>query len=371
MNGVATDARPRGDKAAPDDFSAALASLRGDRVINRRALVARAALIGMSAMSLRVVAQRKGAVPRVALVYNNGSLAEVAGPGPLGTSDQAFIHGLRDLGYIEGRTIIIERRSAEGHQERMAPLLKELIRLPVDVIVVFGLGAWDAQLATDTVPIVALVDTPRELGLVDSLARPGRNMTGQAGSAGPEMNGKRVELLKEAIPDIARVAVIDRNAVGGIAAPGVKLRLGAAEDAARRLGVAIIPVGVDKDEEFEEAFTAIIRSRAQALIVVGTTVNGANYRRIIDFVARQHLPSISDDRDWAEMGGLMGYGPNAIDFMRRTAAYVDKILKGTKPADLPFGQPTKFELTINLKTAGALGITIPRSLLLRADELIR
>jgi len=340
-------------------------------VINRRALIGSAALIGTSATALRVAAQRKGAVPRVGLVYNNGSVAEMAGPGPVGTSAQAFIDGLRELGYIEGRTVIIERRSAEGHQERMAPLLQELIRFPVDVIVVFGLGAWDAQRATDTVPIVAVVDTPRELGLVDSLARPGRNMTGQAGSAGPEMNGKRVELLKEAIPDIARIAVIDRKSVDGIASPGVKLRLGAAEDAARGLGVAIIPVGVDKDEQFEQAFTAITRARAQALIVVGTTVNGANYRRIIDFVARQRLPSISDDRDWAEMGGLMSYGSNSIDLMRRTALYVDKILKGTKPADLPFGQPTKFELIINLKIAGALGVTIPQSLLLRADELIR
>jgi len=340
-------------------------------VISRRTLVRSASLIGTLVVPLRVVAQRKGAVPRVALVYNTGPLAEIVGPEPVDTLAKAFVHGLRELGYIDGRTVIIERRSAEGRQERMAALMQELVRLPVDVIVVMGVGARDAQRATDTVPIVALVDDPREVGLVASLARPGGNMTGQTASAGPEIHGKRVQLLKEAIPKIVRIAVMDAKYVDGTVTPGVQLRLGAAKDAARALGVAIIQVGVDKDEQFDDAFAVITSARAEALIVVGTNVTHANNRRIIDFVARERLPSISDDREWAEMGGLIGYGVSPIDLMRRAAAYVDKILKGTKPADLPFGQPTKFELVINAKTARALGLTIPQSLLLRADEVIR
>jgi len=340
-------------------------------VISRRTLVRSASLIGTLAVPPRVVAQRKGAVPRVALVYNTGPLAEIVGPDPVDTYARAFVHGLREFGYIDGRTIIIERRSAEGRQERMTALMQDLVRLPVDVIVVMGVGARDAQRATDTIPIVALVDDPREVGLVDSLARPGGNMTGQTGSAGPEIHGKRVQLLKEAIPELARIAVMDAKYVDGKVTPGVQLRLGATKDAARALGVAIIPVGVDKDEQFEDAFAVITGARAEALIVEGTNVIHANNRRIIDFVARERLPSISDDREWAEMGGLMGYGVSAIDLMRRAAAYVDKILKGTKPADLPFGQPTKFELVINAKTARALGLAIPQSLLLRADEVIR
>jgi putative ABC transport system substrate-binding protein len=252
--------------------------------------------------------------------------------------------------------------------------MQELVPLKVDVIVTTGRGAVAARRASDTIPIVALTDDPVALSLADSLAQPGHNLTGLTSTAGPAIEGKRLQLLKEAVPALARVAVIDHKYVDSKSTPGTHLRRDSIDSAARELGLTTFAVGVDRPEDFAVAFETIVRDGAEAVLVGGTSVNDIHLRRIIDFATRQRLPAIYEDRQAPESGGLMSYGstwgsdPAAV--WRRVAGYVDKILKGAKPADLPIEQPTKFELVINLKTARALGLKIPQSLLLQADALI-
>ena len=316
-------------------------------------------------------AQRTDKVPRVALVFNAVPVAEMTGPDPLERSARAFVHGLRDLGYVDGRNIVIERRSGQGLPERMPALMQELVDFRVDVIVTVGPGAVYAQRATDTVPIVAVIDDPEALGLTASLGRPTRNMTGASDSAAPEIHGKRLQLLKELAPKSARVAVIDFRYIDSRATPGTHLRRRNTEVAASAMGLTLIPVGVDKPEDLEQAFAVMTRDRADALLETGSPIFYAHRRLIIDFAARQGMAAVYTSSEFAESGGLMSYGVNTADHWRRVAAYVDKILKGAKPRDLPFEQPNKFELVINLKTAKALGLTVPQSLLLRADEVIQ
>jgi ABC-type uncharacterized transport system substrate-binding protein len=278
---------------------------------------------------------------------------------------EAFKQGLRELGYVEGRNISIEYRAAEGRDERLPRLAAELVRLKVDVIVAPSRAAVAAQQATTTIPIVMpIITDPVRLGLVASLARPGGNVTGLA-TQNNELPGKWLELVKEALPSVSRVAVLLDPAYDG----GVQLR--ASEAAARSLGVHLQTLAVGRPEDLSTALTDVLRKRAGALIVSSSPLFYVQRRHVVEFVAKHRLPTIYHSREFvAASGGLMSYGPDFHDLFRRSATYVDKILRGAKPSDLPVEQPTKFELVINMKTAKGLGLTVPPSLVARADQVI-
>ena len=282
---------------------------------------------------------------------------------------EAFLQGLRDLGYVEGRNVVIEYRDAEGKLERLPALAAELVALKVDVIVAAStLAALAAKQATRTLPIVfAAAGDPVASGLVTSLARPGGNVTGLSILA-PELVGKCLELLKQAVPGVSRVAVLWQP--GALGERTEKDMLKEAEVAARALGVRLQFVEARGPADFDRAFSDMTRARAGALTVLASVMFFSERRRLVDLAAKNRLPAVYPLREFVDAGGLMSYGPNVADLFRRAATYVDKILKGAKPADLPVEQPTKFELVINLKTAKALGLTIPPSLLARADEVI-
>jgi putative ABC transport system substrate-binding protein len=329
---------------------------------SRRSFIQSAAACAALAAA-RSIAQRTNQLPRVALVFGAVPVAEMAGADPANPRARAFVHGLRDLGLVEGRNIIIERRSAESRgPERMAALMQEVVALDVDVIVTTGSpGARAAQSATDRIAIIGVVDNALETGLIASMARPGRNFTG-IGENSSAMDGKRLQLLKEAAPAISRVAVIAYRPLAG---PPPKWRIDM-ETAARSMRLDILWLGVDVPEQFDAAFETTMREHADALYVLSTHVNYAHQRRIADFALRQRLPSLG----FPVAGMLLSYEADFNEMMRRAAGYVKKILDGAKPGDLPFEQPTKYSLVINLKTAKALGLTIPQSLLVRADERI-
>jgi putative ABC transport system substrate-binding protein len=331
--------------------------------MDRRAFIGITA-VGTLMLSSRAYAQRAEKLPRVALVLTFTPVAEMADY----RIARVFVDGLRDLGWVEGRNIVIERRSAEGRYERFPGLMQELLALPVDVIVATGSAVGAARRATDTIPIVSVaIDDLDADGAAASLARPGRNVTGLSGDVDPGVaNGKRLQLLTEAAPKASRVAFL-----GYRSRPGDRFWRPATEAAARALGLTLVWVGADTPEELEAAFAAIAKERANALFVDATAVNYRNARPISEFAARLRLPSIYGVREGPEEGGLMSYGSNLADLFRRAATFVDKILKGAKPGELPIERPTKFELVINLKTAKALGLTIPQLLLLRADEVIQ
>ncbi len=282
---------------------------------------------------------------------------------------EAFFQGLRDLGYVEGRNVVIEYRDAEGKQERFPALAAELVALKVDVILAPStLAALAAKQATRTLPIVfAAAGDPVTSGLVTSLARPGGNVTGLS-VLSTELVGKRLELLKQALPGVSRVAVLWHP--GAIDERTEKDTLKGAEVAARALGVRLQFVEARGPEDFDRAFSDMTRARASALTVLPYAMFINERRRLVDLAAKNRLPAVYGLREFVDAGGLMAYGPNVADLFRRAATYVDKILKGAKPGDLPVEQPTKFELVINLKTAKALGLTIPPSLLGRADQVI-
>jgi putative tryptophan/tyrosine transport system substrate-binding protein len=294
------------------------------------------------------------------------------GPSPLaGDLVQAFQEGLRDLGYVEGQNIRIEYRYTDaallGHTPSLPRLAAELVQHKPDVLVVSVTeAALAAKNATNTIPIVMVsVSDPLAAGLVTSLARPGGNVSGLSMSS-PELSGKRLELLKEVVSRLSRVAFLWNPEVRGAV-----LDYNQTEGAARSLGLQLESVEAVRAEDLDRAFSAMTEQRAQALIVASPNpVTFTNRGRIASFAQRNRLPSMYGNRDYVDAGGLMSYGPSAADLYRRAATYVDKILKGTKPADLPVEQPTKFELVINLKTAKALGLTIPQSVLLRADQVI-
>jgi len=280
---------------------------------------------------------------------------------------EAFRQGLRDLGYVEGRNLVIEYRFAEGKLERFPAVATELIALNVDVIVaVNGLAALAAKQATKTVPIVfASVGDPVESGLVTSLAHPGGNLTGLS-NISSELVGKGLQLLKEALPGVSRVAVLWQP--GGRDEPTQKERLARAEVAARTLGVRLQRVEARRPADIDRAFSEISRTRAGALNVLTSVVFFNERRRLVALAAKNQLPTMYFAREFVNAGGLMAYSANHADQYRSLAAYVDKIVKGVAPGDLPVQLPTKFELVINLKTAKALGLTIPQSLLARADQ---
>jgi putative ABC transport system substrate-binding protein len=281
---------------------------------------------------------------------------------------EAFRQGLRDLEYVEGRNVTIEYRDAEGKLERLPVLAAELVALRVDVIVPIGAAATQAaRSATTTIPLVGVaMGDPVRSGFVASLPRPGGNTTGLATFASLEIIGKNLDLLKEAVPGISRVAVLwnPANPAHREVMPGVKT-------AARMSGVQLQPHEASGPNEFGRAFSAMVRERADALLVVSDAIFFGYRTRLVDLAARHPVPAMYGQSEFAEAGGLMSYGPNLSDQFRRAAYFVDRILKGVKPGDLPVEQPTKFELVINLKTAKALGLTIPQSLLLRADQVIQ
>jgi putative tryptophan/tyrosine transport system substrate-binding protein len=283
---------------------------------------------------------------------------------------EAFFQGLRDLDYVEGRNLVIEYRYAEGKPERYPALAAELVALKVDVIVSANtLGTLAAKQATKTIPIVFIgAADPVQSGLVTSLARPGGNATGLS-ALSPELVGKCLELLTQAVPGVSRVAVLWQPGAQGERTD--KDMLKGADVAARALGMRLQFVEARGPTEFDRAFSDMTRARADALTVLGSAMFNNERRRLVDLAAKNRLPAVYSGRASVDAGGLMSYGPNIADLWRRAATYVDKILKGAKPADLPVEQPTKFELIINLKTAKGLDITIPQSLLGRADEVIQ
>ena len=279
---------------------------------------------------------------------------------------KALSEGLRELGYVEGRNVMLELRFAEGKQERLPALAAELVQLKVDVLVTGSNPVIAAvKQATATIPVVMAVSRdPVGAKFIPSLARPGGNITGFANDTAPEIIGKNLALLKEAAPRISRVAFL-WNPVP----PGANTSRNAVESAARNLGVAFQSVEVRGRNEFDGAFAAMVRERANGVVVAQDPVTFGSRSQVALLAARSRLPAVYGVREFAEAGGLMSYGPNIADQFRRAAIYVDKILKGAKPGDLPIEQPTKFELVINLKTAKALGLTIPPSLLQRADQV--
>jgi ABC-type uncharacterized transport system substrate-binding protein len=282
---------------------------------------------------------------------------------------EAFRQGLRDLGYVEGRNVMIEIRDAEGKLERLPALAAELVALKVDIILAASTPqAFAAKQATRTLPIVfAAADDAVGSGLVTSLARPGGNVTGLSFLA-PELVGKRLEPLKQVVPGVTRVAVLWQP--GGLGERTEQDQLKEADVAAQALGVRVQFVEAKGPADIDRAFSDMTRARAGALTVLTGVMLFGERRRLVDLAAKNRLPAVYGWRDAVNAGGLMSYGADLADLFRRAATHVDKILKGAKPGDLPIEQPTKFELVINLKTAKALGLTIPPSLLLRADQVI-
>jgi putative ABC transport system substrate-binding protein len=279
----------------------------------------------------------------------------------------AFRESLYGMGYVVGRNVVIEHPREDGQLDRMPAVLAELIRSKVDVIVVWGtVGAVVANKATQSVPVVFLsVGAPVEIGLVKSLARPGGNMTGVTFEAASETYGKRLQLLKEIAPRLSRVAVLQAAGDANVAFAMTSL-----ERAAPSLGIRLDPVEVRSADELESAFGVMNKNGAQALVVIAGSFTFRNGKRIADLARAHRLPSIHSFKETVEDGGLISLGPDFIEMARRGAALVDVILKGTKPSDIPVEQPTRYELHINLKTAKAIGITIPQSILLRADRVI-
>ncbi len=309
-----------------------------------------------------VEAQQPKKIPRIGYLGASDRASE-------STRAEAIRLALRERGYIEGQSIAIEYRYAEGKRERYPDLAAELVRLKVDIIVAAGgdLLVRPIKNATKTIPIVMIGQglDPVAEGLVESLARPGGNVTGLT-NLGPELAGKRLDLFKEAVPKIANVAVLYEPAN-----PGSVLQMKEALPVARRLGLTIRPWEVRDADGFEKEFAALSKERPDGLYVTGGPLMTANQKRIAGLALKSRLPSMHGSREAVEADGLMSYGADRVDIYRRVAYFVDRILKGAKPADLPVEQPTKFELMFNLKTAKQIGLTIPQKVLARADKVIR
>ena len=305
-----------------------------------------------------VHAQKPKKVPRIGYLSGGGS-----------SLPQAFLQALRDLGYNEGKNIVLEYRTTEGNTGRYPDLIADLVRVNVDVIVADGTGpALAAKQATSTIPIVMTTSTdPVRTGLVASLARPGGNVTGLTSVSG-ELGGKLLELLKEIVPALSRV-VVPGPAPGS---PSEDLFIKETEIPARTLKVRLIRAPVRQDEDVEGVFQLAAKERAHALLVrIPPNAPAARRRQFVELAAKNRLPAIYEARTWMDLGGLMKYGADRDVAFQRVATYVDKILKGTKPADLPVEAPTKFELIINLKAAKQIGLTIPPNVLARADRVIK
>jgi ABC-type uncharacterized transport system substrate-binding protein len=317
-------------------------------------------VVVLLAVTVLAGAQQPTKVPRIGYL-NAGS------PSTNPARREAFRQGLRELGYVEGKSIVIEWRYAEGKLDRLPGLAAELVRLKVDVIVTAGPPATRAaKEATSTIPIVMGFDNdPVGNGFVASLARPGGNITGLATLA-PEISGKQLELLKEIVPRLSRVAVL-----GTSTQPGNAQALREVEVAAGAFGVQLQYLDVRGPKDIETAFQAATKGRADAVVALASSVLSSQRTQVAEFAVKSRLLAIYAQSEYVEDGGLMYYGANSRDLFRRAATYVDKILKGAKPADLAVEQPKKFELIINLKTAKQIGLTIPPNVLVRADRVIK
>jgi ABC-type uncharacterized transport system substrate-binding protein len=316
--------------------------------------------VGLVVAPLAAEAQQAGRTVTIGYLGNSSPSLE-------SNAVEAFREGLRQLGYVEGHNLIIKYQWAEGQQGRSAVLAAELVRLKPDVILTSGTpGTHAAKQATQSIPIVtALAGDPVATGLVSSLAKPGGNVTGLA-TLNEELEGKRLEIFKQVVPKLSRVAVLLNPAN-----PFTTIALKGTRSAAEALGVKLQPVEVRGTNDLDGAFATIKAARPQGLIVIPDRFLLTYRASIVQFMAKNRLPGMFPFREFAQEGGLMAYGPDTTDMYRHAATYVAKILRGAKPADLPMEQPTKFELVINLKTAKALGITVPHSLLLRADQVIQ
>jgi putative ABC transport system substrate-binding protein len=316
--------------------------------------------LGLSVLTAPLAAEaqyRAGKVPRVGIL--NSDTAQDA-------RVDEFRDGLRKLGYVEGQNLLITYRWADGRLDRLPGLADDLLASHVDVIVAIGASVWAAKRQTSTVPIVmAFSGDPVGTAMVSNLARPGGNITGLSFMSS-DLAAKRLELLKQTFPRIARVAVLYLPAEVSTAP-----ELRETEAAARTISVTLQPLDVRHPDDLEPLLAKATRERADALLVFAHAFAFVHRARIIELAARQRLPTMFGWREFVDVGGLMSYGPNVHAILRRAAGYVDRILKGAKPGDLPIEQPTKFELVINLKTAKALGLTIPQSILTRADEIIQ
>ena len=325
------------------------------RVLSRVTLI-----LALLAAPLTAGAQLPAKVSQVGLLWFGSRVSE-------SSSVEAFMAGLRELGYVEGQNVVLQSRFAEGNPERLVTAAAELVRLGVDVLVTYGdVGVRAAKQATGTIPIVvALTGDLVAAGHAASLARPGGNVTGQVDTS-PELSAKRVELLRAAVPAISRVAVL-WNPSNRVKVLDFQMT----QVAAQTLGVPLQSIEVRQPDDIGPAVAAAVRERAGALLVLSDALTNAHRVRIVELANQNRLPTMYFSREWVAAGGLMAYGPNWRDMYRRAATYVDKILRGAKPGDLPIEQPTTFELIINLKTAKALGLTIPPAVLARADEVIQ
>ena len=318
-----------------------------------------ALLGGAAAWPLALRAQEAAKLHRIGFLGNSSAALEANLVTP-------FRDGMRDLGYEEGRDFVIEYRWAEGQYDRFPVLAAELLAAKVEVIVTAGTPAALAlKQATTTVPLVVVaVGDPVGTGLVPSLARPGRNLTGLS-SIAPDLEGKRLALLREIAPKLSRVAMF-MNSLNPFHIASVRQ----ARAAAQTLGITLQALDVRRTEDLDEAFAAVDRERPDALLILADRVFLHNRQHMMEFATRQRLPNVNAYRELVEVGGLISYGPSYEDMHRRAAIFVDKILKGAKPSDLPIEQPTKFEMVINLKAAKAIGLDVPPTLLVRADEVI-
>jgi putative tryptophan/tyrosine transport system substrate-binding protein len=333
---------------------------RRSKIQNRKWAGLFAIVVALTVCGGRAQAQQPAKVPRI------GFLSTVPRSSIAARTD-AFRQGLRELGYVEGKNIIIEWRDAEGKLDRLNERAAELVRLKVDVIVTGGPPSTRAaKEATVTIPIVMAFDNdPVGNGFVVSLARPGGNITGLS-TYYPEISGKQLELMKEIVPRLSRVAVLGTSTV-----PGNEQTLKETELAARAFGVKLQYLEIQGPQDIENVFRAASKWRAGAVLVLSSPVATSQRAQIAEIAAKSRLPAIYPQSDHIDAGGLMFYGPSIVDLYRRAATYVDKILKGAKPADLPVEQPTKFEFIINLKAAKQIGLTIPPNVLARADKVIK
>jgi ABC-type uncharacterized transport system substrate-binding protein len=319
---------------------------------------------GAAAWPLAARAQEMRRVYRVALVFTTSPVSEMAGSDPIHPLARSFVHGLHALGYVQGQNLVLEPRSAEGKFERFPEIIRELVSIKVDVIVtVANPMTQAARDVTRTIPIVmAYSVSPVEHGVVQSLNRPGGNVTGLTMNVGLEIPGKQLQLLKELLPRISRVAFLHSKEQ---VAEGVQN----GETAARELGIELLRAE-HTPTDYTNAFALIAREHPDALLVGASAVNVANRHLIVEFATQRRLPAMYATREFVSAGGLISYGVDFHDLFRRAAGYVDRILRGANPGDLPVEQPTKFALVINLKTAKALGLDVPDKLLALADEVI-
>ena len=319
------------------------------------------ALILVLAVPGAVDAQPAGSVPKIGIVITGSPTDPQRGL-------EAFQQELRTAGHIDGQTISLQRRYAMGRIERLDDIVTEVLADGATLLVTSGpYGSLAAKRATTTVPIVFVAaQSPVDLGLVTSLARPGGNITGVAWDVGPETTAKQLALLREAVPRLARVAFL----FGDSANPDGRMYAGAMDAVARHVGVKLQVLSVPTPERYDAAFRAVTAERADGLVVAGNARNFVHRKRILEFASARRLPAAYGWKEAVEEGGLLSYGPDMTKIWRRAAVYVDKIVKGGKPADLPVEQPTSFELVVNRRTARALGVTIPQSLLIRADQTI-